>query len=59
MPLISIEKGEVLAFHIAACVGSEKNTGTVNYSKKSVFIWFKSDISHMIWAYMGHILCVY
>ena len=33
MPLISIEKGDVLAFHIAACVGNEKNTGTVNYSK--------------------------
>ena len=33
MPLISIEKDEVLAFHIAACVGDEKNTGTVNYSK--------------------------
>ena len=33
MPLISIEKDEVLAFHIAACVGNEKNTGMVNYSK--------------------------
>ena len=61
MPLISIEKGDVLAFHIAACVGNEKNTGMVNYSKlhntNIVDIsdaLFKLRIQYKHTKYVGH-----
>ena len=56
MPLISIEKGDVLAFHISACVNNEKNMGSVNIML-SFWYFLKILISGSVYFIIEQSVC--